>query len=232
MNKSKIFIGSSTEGLDIAYAIQQNLDQDAEVTIWVQGIFQLSTPIITTLINQLSVFDYAIFVFSPDDLLKMRNVEYETIRDNIIFETGLFAGKLGIERVFFIKPRGQQQIHLPTDLLGLVAGEYESRTDNNLVAATAVFCNQVRQSIRRLGKFDHQIENDSRKIYENDLKVLISYMQDKDWTMMSFDKIKANVHSKLTEEYLMKLIDIFPETIRRSKIKGGADGIKLLFIKD
>src|SRR4051812_9344347 len=107
MDKVKIFIGSSTEGLGVAYAIQQNLEHDAEVTIWTQGVFQISMPIITSLIKQLSVFDFAIFVFSPDDILKLRGSEFTSIRDNVIFETGLFAGKLGIERVYFIKPRGQ-----------------------------------------------------------------------------------------------------------------------------
>jgi len=230
MDKVKIFIGSSTEGLDVAYAIQQNLDHDAEVTIWTQGIFQLSMPIITSLVNQLSVFDFAIFIFSPDDILKLRGTEFSAIRDNVIFETGLFAGRLGIERVYFIKPRGQQNIHLPTDLLGIIAGEYELRSDNNLTAATGVFSNQVRQSIRRLGKFNHPKPDNSNgnENYENDLTILFTYLEDKGWTTMSFENIQSIVHPKLTEEYLMKLMDIYPKAIRRCKIREGVYGIKWL----
>lgn len=235
MDRVKIFIGSSTEGLDVAYAIQQNLEHNAEVTIWTQGIFQLSMPIITSLLNQLDVFDFAIFIFSPDDIIKLRGAEFTSIRDNVIFETGLFAGKLGIERVYFVKPRGQQQnIHLPTDLLGVIAGEYEVRSDNNLCAATGVFSNQVRQRIQQLGKFNHTkvgkinpIEN-----YENDLAILFTYMEDKGWTTMSFEKIQSNVHPKLTEEYLMKLMDIYPKAIRRSKLSEGVYGIKWLSKKE
>src|SRR6185295_6194970 len=154
MIKPKIFIGSSTEGLDVANAIQQNLDHYSEVTIWTQGVFLLSTSIITSLVNSLSKYDFAIFVFSPDDITNLRGNTVSSVRDNVIYETGLFSGKLGVERVFFIKPRNHLDLHLPTDLLGVIAGEYNSnRSDRNLVAATGPFCNEVRKRISSLGIF-------------------------------------------------------------------------------
>jgi hypothetical protein len=45
-----LFIGSSTEGLDIAYSVQENLDMEAEPTVWKQGIFQPSGNILAELL--------------------------------------------------------------------------------------------------------------------------------------------------------------------------------------
>jgi hypothetical protein len=153
--KPQIFIGSSTEKLDIAYLIQENLEHDANCTVWTQGIFQLSSNAIDDLINALDNFDFAIMIFTPDDISLIRNSNYLTVRDNVIFELGLFIGKLGKEKVFFIIPQAEDNFHLPTDLTGVTGGTYNSkREDGNIKAALGPFCNQVRGQIK-----NHVYEN-------------------------------------------------------------------------
>ena len=100
--KPRIFIGSSAERLNISYAIQENLEYDAQTTVWTQGIFQLSSNALDDLINALKDFDFAIFIFHPDDVLKIRDQTYKTIRDNLIFELGLFMGRLGKDHVYCV----------------------------------------------------------------------------------------------------------------------------------
>jgi len=233
MSRPRIFIGSSTEGLDVANAIHQNLEHYAEVTIWTHGVFQLSTPAIISLTNSISIYNYAIFVFTPDDITSLRDNSVLTVRDNVIFETGLFIGKLGIDKVFFIKPRNNSNLHLPTDLLGMIAGEYDNnRSDNNLIAATGPFCNQVKQKINSLGLIETKAINseatNSVSDLENYMQILFTYMNEKGWTSMSFAKITENVHPKLSEEFLMYLVETYPKVIRRCRIKNGVFGVKLI----
>ena len=53
INIPQVFIASSTEGLDIAYSVQDLLDNNAECTVWDQGVFQPSSYTIPDLIKQL-----------------------------------------------------------------------------------------------------------------------------------------------------------------------------------
>lgn len=150
--KPKLFIGSSTETLDVAYAIQENLQRDTEATVWTQGIFELSNYTLEALVEALLKFDFAAFVFSPDDVVLMRDEEHRVTRDNVVFELGLFVGKLGKERCFIIIPTKQRDYHMPTDLLGITPAEYEhEREDQNIVAALGPACNKMRRMIKKLG---------------------------------------------------------------------------------
>lgn len=151
MAKPRVFIGSSVEGRNVAYAVQQNLLHDAEATVWDQGIFELSATTIESLVKALQLNDFGVFIFSPDDVLHMRGKESSTVRDNVLFEFGLFIGKLGRERVFFLQPK-EGDVHLPSDLLGITAARYEtSRSDDNMQAATGAACQQLRTQFRKLG---------------------------------------------------------------------------------
>ncbi len=51
--KPKLFIVSSAESLSIAYAAQQNLRHAAEVTVWDQGVFKLSSTAVESLFDVL-----------------------------------------------------------------------------------------------------------------------------------------------------------------------------------
>lgn len=134
MRKPRIFIASSVESLDVADAINVNLDHQAEVTVWKSG-FRLSTSSIDSLVEKAETVDFAIFIFMPDDVAIIRNQEKHVVRDNVLFELGLFSGTLGKQRCFIIKPR-DVDLHFPTDLLGLTPADYDgNRSDGDLASA-------------------------------------------------------------------------------------------------
>lgn len=162
--KPRVFVGSSVENLSIAYAIQESLDFDSQVTVWTQGIFKLSSSALDDLIVSLDKFDYAIFVFKPDDLTNIRNSAHNTVRDNVIFELGLFIGRLGKAKVFYLVPKSSPNLHLPSDLLGHSPGVYDdSREDGNIRAALGPFCNQVRDELKQFLYFNiSDFENESK----------------------------------------------------------------------
>lgn len=149
--KPKIFIGSSKEGLPIADAIQAELQYTAFTEIWSQIDF-LSSTTLDTLIEKAINSNFAIFVFTPDDILHIRNNEVKAVRDNVIFECGLFMGAIDRFRVYFIKPRGVD-IHLPTDLWGITPGEYDPEHENPR-AAVGPFCREVERLIKKYYSFE------------------------------------------------------------------------------
>lgn len=147
--KPRVFIGSSTESLWIAEAIQENIKYSCYCEIWTQGTFKPSGTALDSLCAALNHFDFAIFVFSPDDVTKIRDHSYGTVRDNVLFETGLFIGKIGRSRVFYIAPQGME-LHLPTDLLGFNPEQYDTKHPNP-IAAVGASCAVIKREIMRLG---------------------------------------------------------------------------------
>ena len=146
--KPRVFIGSSTEGLSIANAIQQNLDHDADCTVWTQGVFSVSSYPVDALVNVVRQNDFSIFVFSPDDLTRIRSNQHVTVRDNVIFETGLFMGRYGKERSFIVAPRGVPDLHIPTDLIGLKLADYDQdAVSSNPQAGIGAACTCIRTAI-------------------------------------------------------------------------------------
>jgi hypothetical protein len=156
--KPRLFIGSSSESLSLAYAVHENLKRDAECTPWSEGVFEPNKYTLESIMQSLDNADFGLFVFAGDDIIKMRSVDYIAVRDNVLFELGLFVGRLGRDRTFFLLPDDHKAFRLPTDLLGLTPLTYESdRQDDNWTAAVGPACNQVRQIINRLKTFQAEV---------------------------------------------------------------------------
>ncbi|MCY7319433.1 MAG: nucleotide-binding protein [Ramlibacter sp.] len=144
--RPSLFIGSSSEGLAVAHALQELLHYDMDPTVWPQGLFQPNASLLQKLVHEARRYDMAAFVFVPDDDLVLRQQQYRAVRDNVVFEYGLFVGAIGLDRCFLITPFDVTDLRLPTDLLGVVPLTFNaSRPDRNLVAALGPAANQIRR---------------------------------------------------------------------------------------
>lgn len=151
MKKPSLFIGSSSEGLSFARAIRGKLEDSAEVTLWEDGFFSVGKTFIESLTNLSTEFDFAILVFTGDDLVTSRNEESFGPRDNVIFELGLFMGVLGRERCFIIH-QSNTDIKIPSDLAGITTAKYHwPREDKSHERSVGSACDAIRKIIIALG---------------------------------------------------------------------------------
>lgn len=157
----KIFIASSVEGRDVADAIKAELDQKQfDCALWYGlGVFEVGKTPIESLESVLAKFTHAIIVMSPDDLVISRGQSQAVPRDNLIFESGMFIGRLGRESVFCVVPQ-KGQLKLPSDYSAIEVCEYNIREDeipSKYDVATAV--KKITDAIKTRSDAGHSARN-------------------------------------------------------------------------
>lgn len=100
--KPRIFIASSSDQIGVATRIAAALKEPSEWTIHVwDKSFRFSDSYIESLENELELADFAVVVLTGDDAANVHKTAVVLPRDNVIFELGLFIGRLGRSRCFF-----------------------------------------------------------------------------------------------------------------------------------
>jgi CRP/FNR family cyclic AMP-dependent transcriptional regulator len=146
-----LFLGCAAESLVIAREIQLGFKHDnIDVRVWTDGVFGPSSVTIDALMREVDESDFAAFVFSPDDEVVSRETKYDAPRDNVVFELGLFMGKLDRNRTFIVKEKNTD-VKIPTDLLGITLLTYVFKKGSDLSGAVAPICTEIRKVINSLG---------------------------------------------------------------------------------
>ena len=157
--KPKVFVGSSSEQLKIAEVIEVELAKVAEVTSWTQA-FTPGQPTFSDLISLKDKFDFAIIVFSPDDIVESRSIRRAAPRDNLVFELGLFLGSLGDSRVLAVFDKSQDT-KIMSDYFGVNVLKYDlAREDGDIAKALRPTCIQIKQRLEEVGP---RLKADSRR---------------------------------------------------------------------
>lgn len=129
-DKVRVFIGSSSQVRQYQLALVDKLlrSPSIEVVRWDSDQFRTGGQFfLDTLLNAAAEkdLDFAVFIFSEDDAIKSTEKIYYTPRDNVLFELGLFMGKLGKERTFVLAPKPwQSKLKILSDLQGYIPELY------------------------------------------------------------------------------------------------------------
>ena len=150
MPKPTIFIGSSSEGLPIARALEIGLHHELATVLWTT-IFQLGDGTLERLAAEAPKFDYAAIVLSKDDVVTSRAVVADAPRDNVLFELGLFTAAIGKGRTFFVV-NNDDHLKVPSDFAGVTVCDYFShgnRTSQQAEISPA--CSKILTQVQQLG---------------------------------------------------------------------------------
>lgn len=162
----RIFVGSSSESLALARAVEKEFTTAKyEVVVWSDS-FGPSRPTIVQLVSFITRFDFGVFIFSPDDELRIRNEDRTTVRDNVLLEAGIFLGGLGIDRTYIVKVKSAISLQAespsnsggkralrdrqPTDLDGFVTLNIERPAEDGSWDVSGVAA-QIQKSIDSMG---------------------------------------------------------------------------------
>jgi CRP/FNR family cyclic AMP-dependent transcriptional regulator len=120
------------------------------VVVWTDGVFRITHYTLENIEREIDNSDFAIAIAHSDDLLDSRGKAWPAPRDNVIFELGLFMGRLGRARAILMEPR-EKEVKLPSDLSGITTISYHYEKGADAAALIAPACNLLRDHINSLG---------------------------------------------------------------------------------
>jgi predicted nucleotide-binding protein len=150
-DKIRVFIISSAEALGVARSVQNAFEHDPFLTIvWTDGVFRATHYTLQSLEDQVDNSDFAVAIAHADDVTDSKGTLWPAPRDNVIFELGLFMGRLGKARAILMEPR-DVGVKLPSDLAGVTTIPYRYRKGADVAALMGPACNALRDYILRMG---------------------------------------------------------------------------------
>ena len=146
MRKKRIFIGSSSEELLIAESVKKMLEPEFEVviwndTVWDTSVFKINNNFLHDLLKATLQFDYGILLGTTDDKVLVRESEVLQSRDNILFELGLFMGRLGLSKCAFVV---EKELNILSDVKGISLARFSKKDTNSLISAISTVASLFR----------------------------------------------------------------------------------------
>lgn len=191
-----LFIGSSSEGLEIARNLEAELDaaRVCHVERWNRDVFEASGYTLDSLTRTLARVDYGLLIASPDDVVESRGVSAPAARDNVLLEFGMCLGALGRERTFLL---ATGEMRLPSDLRGLTRLSYSPPVDGNVQRAVNTAVLQIEKQVKtqgprpRPGAAGATGDTTARDVLDREIDLICANARAQGWT------VKANTDTTL-----------------------------------
>ncbi|HEX8245195.1 MAG TPA: TIR domain-containing protein, partial [Longimicrobium sp.] len=161
--KPIVFVGTSSEGKQkYGPDFRLLMGNEVEVRFWSDNLFLLGSSALESLVTIRRQCDFAVLLFSGDDLLQKRRTQARAPRDNLLLEFGLFCATLGRSRAFIVH-NSEEQLSLPSDLAGITLASFaysgREHLSSALGLATDTILRRIREewasdAVRRLRAFD------------------------------------------------------------------------------
>jgi hypothetical protein len=142
----RVFIGGSNEGRKKADIIKKQLNKVADCHVWHEGFFENNKSYFESLNEGATLFDFGILVATADDAQLKRDKIESIARDNVLFEFGLYVGRIGRNRSFFLKEKG---LDLPSDLFGIKLLEFSDEQEDGVKTLKEV-CKSLKKRIEEV----------------------------------------------------------------------------------
>lgn len=223
--KPKLFIASSAESLHVVEAINIKLSPTCEISQW-DNAFDPSSFTLPTLVKKAGEVEFAVFVFHPDDEIEIRNNTYSIVRDNVLFELGLFVGKLGIENCFIICPDdlALQALRIPSDLSGITFCTYDAkRIVSAPLDAVSNACARMKIVIRG---YTQEIESAESTKSDSPTEIHIRDLENQIWHLNTELRF-AQERNKQLESIVMRAFNSVARPATEREITAWIEGAKV-----
>lgn len=159
-----IFVGSSLEAAKYYEHICGTLEEQGhDVRGW-RSSFDNGESFLASLLGMGKEVDAALLVATPDDVLTRRGEHSRVLRDNVLFEAGLFIGVLGPQAAGIVVA-GSDAVVLPSDLAGISTLSFREGQRNAFARDVRQWADNIlvarprQRATRRATAALHQIPN-------------------------------------------------------------------------
>lgn len=155
-DRIRVFIISSAEARHVGRMIRNAFAHDTDTilaTLWTDDVFKIANYTLQDLEAEIDDSDFAVAIAHADDLTESRGKPWPSPRDNVIFELGMFMGRLGRQRAILMEPR-DEKVKLPSDMSGITTIPYRYETNQDAAALMAPACDKLREHFMRLGPYN------------------------------------------------------------------------------